>query len=177
METSCRENWDCSNFTNDKTRFHSFPLQPHYSSLSSLKNCKVLFQQHSNMNLDAAPLWQKGMWKKNIWTIRWNARINHGEWAAPVSATQSRELTPGWKLPLRRYRLIVNGCPLLTMSRSTPLRSVRWSVLLNSHSRFQRSMSRALTKGKQRHTKRTSVRLLSIYHLQKYGQYLRDLIF
>ena len=38
---------------------------------------------------------------------------------------------------------MLNGWPLLTMRRSIPFSSVRWSVLLNSHSRSQVAMSNA----------------------------------
>lgn len=88
------------------------------------------------------------------------------EEAAPVSATKSREVTPGWKLPERKYRLMVNGWPLRTMRRSTPFRSVRWSVLLNKYSRSQRSMSRALER--KRATKNESRSLVYLKSLTYY---------
>lgn len=88
------------------------------------------------------------------------------EEAAPVSATRSREVTPGWKLPELKYRLMVNGWPLRTIRRSTPFRSVRWSVLLNKYSRSQRSMSRALER--KRETKNESWSLVYLKWLTYY---------
>lgn len=56
---------------------------------------------------------------------------------------------------------MVNGWPLRTIRRSTPFRSVRWSMLLNKYSRSQRSMSRAVERKRER--KNESARLFVFF--------------